>query len=127
MPVVIVAYSGGYLPAVYSLTVGGENGRVRGVVLLDALYGEKDKFVSWLEGPGRNAFFVSAYSTSSRDGNLAVAAELQQAGHAVQNALPAILAPGEIAFVDAGSVDHNDFVTSAWGGAPLRDIFSRMR
>ena len=40
MPVVIVAYSGGYLPAVYSLTVGGEGGRVRGVVLLDALYGE---------------------------------------------------------------------------------------
>ena len=83
MPVVIVAYSGGYLPAVYSLTVGGEGGRVRGVVLLDALYGEKDKFVRWVEGPGRSAFFVSAYSTSSRDGNLAIEAELQQAGLAV--------------------------------------------
>ncbi len=127
MPVVIVAYSGGYLPAVYSLTVGGEGGRVRGVVLLDALYGERDKFLSWVEGPGRNAFFVSAYSTSSRDGNLALAAELQQAGIAVQNSLPAMLAPGEVALVDAGAVDHNDFVTSAWGGAPLRDIFSRMR
>ena len=45
----------------------------------------------------------------------------------MQNELPATLAPGEVAFVDAGSVDHNDFVTSAWGGAPLRDIFSRMR
>jgi len=127
MPVVIVAYSGGYLPAVYSLTVGGEGGRVRGVVLLDALYGEKDKFARWVEGPGRKAFFVSAYSTSSRDGNLGIEAELQQAGLTVQNALPATLAPGEIAFVDAGSVDHNDFVTSAWGGAPLRDIFSRIR
>ena len=30
MPVVIVAYSGGYLPAVYSLAVGGDQGRVRG-------------------------------------------------------------------------------------------------
>ena len=88
MPVVIVAYSGGYLPAVYSLTVGGEGGRVRGVVLLDALYGEKDKFVRWVEGPGRGAFFVSAYSTSSREGNLAIEAELQQAGLAVQNQLP---------------------------------------
>src|SRR5208337_2169194 len=67
--VIIVFFSGGYLPAVYSLTVGGEGGRVRGVVLLDALYGEKDKFVRWAEGPGRSAFFVSAYSTSSRDGN----------------------------------------------------------
>jgi hypothetical protein len=127
MPVVIVAYSGGYLPAVYSLTVGGETGRVRGVVLLDALYGERDKFVSWVEGPGRNAFFVSAYSTSSREGNMAIEAELQQAGLKTADSLPATLSPGEIAFVDAGMVDHNDFVTSAWGGAPLRDIFSRMR
>lgn len=127
MPVVIVAYSGGYLPAVYSLTVGGEGGRVRGVVLLDALYGEKDKFVRWVAGPGRDAFFVSAYSTSSRDGNMAVEAELQQAGLPVQNELPSQLAPGEVAFVDAGTIDHNDFVTSAWGGAPLRDIFSRIR
>ena len=127
MPVVIVAYSGGYLPAVYSLAVGGAEGRIRGLVLLDALYGERDKFVSWVEGPGRNAFFVSAYSTSSREGNMAVEAELQQAGLKTEDALPASLSPGEIAFVDAGTVDHNDFVTSAWGGAPLRDIFSRMR
>ena len=57
MPVVIVAYSGGYLPAVYSLTVGGDAGRVRGVVLLDALYGERDKFVSWAEGAGPQRLF----------------------------------------------------------------------
>ncbi len=50
MPIVIVAYSGGYLPAAYSLAVGGDSGRVRGLVLLDALYGERDKFVSWARG-----------------------------------------------------------------------------
>ena len=126
MPVVVVAYSGGYLPAVYSLAVGGDGGRVRGLVLLDALYGERDKFVSWAEGPGRGAFFVSAYSTSSRAGNEAVRAELQAAGVPTVSGLPAELSPGVVAFVDAGSVDHNDFVTSAWGGAPLRDIFSRI-
>ena len=54
MPVVIVAYSGGYLPAAYSLAVGGAGSRVRGVALLDALYGERDKFVNWIEGPGRH-------------------------------------------------------------------------
>src|ERR1700684_2600623 len=37
MPIVIVAYSGGYLPAAYSLAVGGDSGRVRGVVLSRAL------------------------------------------------------------------------------------------
>ena len=126
MPVVIVAYSGGYLPAAYSLAVGGDQGRVRGLVLLDALYGERDKFVSWAEGPGRNAFFVSAYSTSSQAGNDAVRAQLEAKGVPVASGLPAELRPGVVAFVDAGSVDHNDFVTSAWGGAPLRAIFSRI-
>ena len=33
---------------------------------------------------------------------------------------------GVVAFVDAGQVDHNDFLTSAWGGAPLRDILARI-
>ena len=126
MPVVIVAYSGGYLPAVYSLTVGGAGGRVRGVVLLDALYGERDRFVNWVEGPGRSAFFVSAYSTSSREGNDAIRSELERAGISAQSSLPTSLSPGVVAFVDAGAIDHNDFVTSAWGGAPLRDIFARI-
>ena len=102
MPVVIVAYSGGYLPAAYSLAVGGDQGRVRGVVLLDALYGERDKFVSWVEGPGRNAFFVSAYSASSKEGNEAIRAELEADGVQTVSGLPAALTPGVVAFVDAG-------------------------
>ena len=127
MPVIIVAYSGGYLPAAYSLAVGGDGSRVRGLVLLDALYGEREKFANWAEGPGRNAFFVSAYSNSSQAGNDAVRAKLEAAGVPVVSSLPAELSPGVVAFIDAGSVAHNDFVTSAWGGAPLRDIFSRIR
>ena len=58
---------------------------------------------------------------------MAVEAELQQAGLTVVDSLPATVLPGAIAFVDAGGVDHNDFLTSAWGGAPLRDIFARIR
>jgi len=126
MPVVIVAYSGGYLPAVYSLAVGGAQGRVRGVVLLEALYGERDKFVNWVEGPGRHGFFISAYSTSSKEGNEALRAELEQAGVRAESGLPSSLSPGVVAFVDAGQVDHNDFLTSAWGGTPLRDILARI-
>ena len=122
MPVVIVAYSGGYLPAVYSLAVGGDQGRIRGVVLLDALYGERDKFVRWVEGPGRNAFFVSAYSTSSREGNEAIRAELEADGVPTVSGLPAALSQASSPSSTPGTVDHNDFVTSAWGGTPLRDI-----
>ena len=99
---------------------------MHGLVLLDALYGERDKFVRWVEGPGRNAFFVSAYSTSSKEGNEAIRAKLEADGVQTVSGLPPALTPGVVAFVDAGTVDHNDFVTSAWGGAPLRDIISRI-
>ena len=46
MPVVIVSYSGGFVTAAYSLQVGGLGSRVKGVVLLDSLYGEIDKYSS---------------------------------------------------------------------------------
>ena len=69
LPVVIVAYSGGYYPAAWVLRHGGLGDRLRGVILLDALYGELDKFADWIERHGA-AFFFSAYSRSSRDENV---------------------------------------------------------
>ncbi len=71
MPIVIVGYSGGFLPTAWSLEVGGISDRVRGVVLLDAVYGEMDKFASWIESH-RSGFFVSSYTryTARRDREL---------------------------------------------------------
>ena len=126
MPVVIIAYSGGYLPAAYSLEYGGAGGRVRGVVLLDALFGEPDKFADWVQRESSQAFFVSAYSASSRNQNLALESRLRSAGVAVDDRLPDSLHSGVVAFVDASSASHDDFVTAAWTGNPLTDILSRM-
>ena len=61
MPVILVGYSGGFVPTAWSLEVGGLGNRVRGVFLLDAVYGELDKFASWIEN-NRSGFFVSAYT-----------------------------------------------------------------
>ena len=61
MPIIIVGYSGGFLPTAWSLEVGGLGNRVRGVFLLDAVYGELDKFASWIEN-NRSGFFVSSYT-----------------------------------------------------------------
>jgi len=71
MPIVIVGYSGGFLPTAWSLEVGGISDRVRGVFLLDAVYGELDKFASWIENH-RSGFFVSSYThyTARRDQEL---------------------------------------------------------
>jgi hypothetical protein len=127
MPVIIVAYSGGYLPAAFVLAQGGATDRVRGVVLLDALYGEQDKFADWIMREHNRAFFVSAYSRSSRDQNEALRQRLLQAGISTQDRLPQNLGPGVVAFVDAGDVDHLAFVNSAWTSDPLRDVLARVQ
>ena len=126
MPVILVAYSGGYLPAAFALAQGGAAERVRGVVLMDALYGEEDKFVDWIERSRDRAFFVSAYSKSSRQQNDALRQRLADAGVATQSGMPERLGPGVVAFVDAGDADHLAFVSSAWTGDPLRDVLTRV-
>jgi hypothetical protein len=126
MPVILVAYSGGYLPAAFALAEGGASERVRGVVLLDALYGEEDKFVDWIERSHNHAFFVSAYSKSSHDQNEALRQRLADAGVETQSGMPDRLGPGVVAFVDAGDADHLAFVNSAWTSDPLRDVLTRV-
>jgi hypothetical protein len=126
MPVILVAYSGGYLPAAFALAQGGAAERVRGVVLLDALYGEEDKFVDWIERAHDRAFFVSAYSKSSHEENEALRRRLADAGVATQDGMPDRLGPGIVAFVDAGDADHIGFVNSAWTSDPLRDVLARV-
>ena len=48
LPVVIVAYSGGYYPTRWALHHGGIGDRLRGIILLDALYSDYDKFANWI-------------------------------------------------------------------------------
>jgi len=126
MPVVIVAYSGGFLSAAYSLHVGGLGSRVIGVVLLDALYGELDKFSSWvLENP--SAFFVSAYThyTKRRDDELARI--LREKGVPISHQLDGALKPGTIAFLESGEgARHRDYVTLAWTEHPVKDVLQRV-
>jgi hypothetical protein len=126
MPVIIVAYSGGYEAAAYSLAEGGAGDRVRGVILLDALYGEVDKFARWVAASRGGAFFVSAFSTSTHDQNAALRAQLQRDGIAVEDGLPDELRPGVVAFVDSGDVNHDDFVNVAWTSDPLSAVLSRV-
>ena len=61
MPIVIVAYSGGFGPTLSVLDRGGVRSRVRGWVLLDALYGGTDKFADWIT-ENRSTFFVSSFT-----------------------------------------------------------------
>jgi hypothetical protein len=128
MPVVLVAYSGGYNPAAYALALGGAGHRVHGVILLDALYGEEDKFIDWIERARRSAFFLSAYSLSSADGNGDVEAELKADHLDVTDTMPRRLTAGTVTFIAATdpSIVHDDFVTAAWVPQPLAWVLSHV-
>ncbi|MBR0792730.1 alpha/beta hydrolase [Bradyrhizobium manausense] len=126
MPIVIVGYSGGFLPTAWSLEVGGISDRVRGVVLLDAVYGEMDKFASWIESH-RSGFFVSSYThyTARRDRELM--AMLRQKGISVSEDMDRPLRPGSVVFVETGDgITHRDYVNRAWTQYPLKDVLVKM-
>jgi pimeloyl-ACP methyl ester carboxylesterase len=126
MPVMLVAYSGGYLATAWCVHHGGANNRVRGVVLLDALYGELDKFENWVT-TNRNTFFVSAYLGSTRARNLELQRILSDRKLPVMTALDEKLRPGSVIILPGGAGDnHTDFANSAWGSNPVTDLLNRL-
>lgn len=126
MPVVIVGYSGGFLPTAWSLEVGGISDRVRGVVLLDAVYGELDKFASWIESH-RNSFFVSSYTHYTARRTRELMSMLREKGIAVSEDMDGPLRPGSAVFVETGEgITHRDYVTLAWTRNPVKDVLVKM-
>ncbi|WP_072393474.1 alpha/beta hydrolase [Hyphomicrobium sp. CS1GBMeth3] len=125
-PVIFVAYSGGYLAAASSAMKGGINKRLRGVVLLDALYGEIGKFASWIESD-RSAFFVSAYLGSTLQKNAELADILSARAIDYKTELDHPLHQGDIALLAGGeNVTHRSFVTEAWVDNPIEDLLRRL-
>src|ERR1700704_2162541 len=98
MPVVIVGYSGGFVPTAWSLEVGGLGNHVRGVFLLDAVYGELDKFTSWIVN-NRSGFFVSSYTHYTKRHDHELMQMLKEKGIAVSEAIGGPLRPGSVVFV----------------------------
>jgi hypothetical protein len=126
MPIVIVGYSGGFLPAAFSLDVGGVTDRIRGVVLLDAVYGQLDKFAGWI---ARNptGFFVSSYTRNTARHDRELMSMLRDKGIAVSEDIDRPLRPGSVVFVETPEgVGHRDYVTSAWTRDPIRDVLTKM-
>jgi hypothetical protein len=118
--VVIVAYSGGYHSAAYALERGGANHRVKGVILMDALYGDEDKFANWFAARRRQAFLLSAYTDSTKDENATLQGLLAKKRIPFTKTMPRTLSPGTAAFIGTGGLDmHGDFVTRAWQTDPL--------
>lgn len=58
-PIFLAAFSGGYKAVAYVLDRGGVPGRIKGVILLDALYEDVDKFEKWAREHLAEGFLVS--------------------------------------------------------------------
>jgi hypothetical protein len=125
MPVVIVAYSGGFGPLLSVLAHGGVRPRIRGLVLLDALYGGFDQFADWIAA-NRSTFFVSSYTPYTARHNAELEHLLDERGVAYSSELRSDHLRGTVTFLPAGNVMHRDFVTHAWADNPLEDILVRM-
>ena len=126
MPIVIVGYSGGFVPAAWSLEVGGITNRVRGVFLLDAVYGELDKFASWIE-KNRTGFFVSSYTRYTKRRDQELIWMLRDKGITVSETMDGPLRPGSVVFVQTrDGITHRDYVTQAWTDHPVREVLMKM-
>ena len=125
LPIVIVAYSGGYYPTIFSLEQGGATQRIKGVVLLDALFGEGERFADWITEHHKRVFFASAYSAASKAENLALKTYLTRKALRFP-AWPVRLTKGTVCFIDATKAVHDDFVSQAWVDDPLAQILGRI-
>lgn len=124
MPIILVGYSGGYVPTAWSLSRGGLGDRVKGVVLLDGLYGEISKFASWISR-NRTGFFLSAYAGSTKWRNVSLQRQLAKRSKAYGTELPKTFGPGSVTFLEVME-RHRHYVTRAWTNYPIADLLSRL-
>ena len=125
MPIVLVAYSGGFGPTLSVLARGGAQERIRGLVLLDALYAGIDQFADWI-ADHRSTFFVSSYTPHTAHHNADLEHELNERAVPYSSELRRNHLQGMVTFLPAGDVPHRDFVTHAWTDNPVEDILLRM-
>lgn len=127
MPVVIIAYSGGFMPAAWSADRGGLKQRVKGIVLMDALYGETKKFVNWIT-QNRKGFFVTTYLGSTREHNFELQRLLTEKKIPLRFDLEKKMKPGSAVFLDGGpDSNHRDLMTNAWAPNPVQDLLGRIK
>lgn len=106
-PIILSAFSGGYKSVAYVLDRGGVSERIRGVLLLDALYDDLPIFRRWVEKKLDKSFFSLIYT----DGPVKkmakqLAALRAQKGPGLERNWPAQLAPGRI-YLTASEQAHD--------------------
>lgn len=126
MPIVMVAYSGGFAPAAFCLRDIASTNRVRGVVLLDAAYGELETYALWAAREHKSGgFFVSSYTLSTKGHNNDLKHMLAAKGVPFSNDESKV--GRGVTFFDTGAdYTHESYVTQAWVEFPIKDVLARI-
>lgn len=66
-PIIVAAYSGGYRTAGQVLKHGGIEGRIAGLVMLDAFFADARLYAGWLARNHHRAFLYALYTRSSME------------------------------------------------------------
>jgi hypothetical protein len=66
-PVVIAAYSGGYRTAAQIIGRGGIEGRIEGLIMLDAFFADAGLYAGWFARNHHRAFLYALYTRSSME------------------------------------------------------------
>ena len=101
--------------------------RLAGIVLIDAIYAEEDRFADWIARNRDHAFLFSAYTKSAAAQQRDLRGLLDDARRPLHPEAPKRLAPGTVAFLATDpDLDHNDLVTHAWVNDPLAWTLARI-
>ncbi|HUT48120.1 MAG TPA: hypothetical protein VM325_02175 [Alphaproteobacteria bacterium] len=128
-PVVLVAFSGGYLPLAKALSTsdGGSRlvERIEGIVLLDAIYGELPLIDGWLEARSGRVFLVGLYGRQSRRRTLDLFSRWDDRRMTYKQRLPRRIQRGTVSLARVRT-DHPAIVNDGPPRDPIAAILRRL-
>ena len=124
MPIVIVAYSGGFAP---TLSVPNQAASDRACAAwFCSMHCMAEPASSGWIAHSKSSFFVSSYTPHTEHRNIDLEHLLRKRSVPYSSQLRDSHLQGMVTFLPAGEVSHRDFVTHAWGDNPIKDILLRM-
>ncbi len=124
-PVILSAFSGGYRSVAFSLTRGGLGTRLKGVLLLDAIYGDIRLFSQWILERWHDGFFVSLYGPSTERWHEELKTALLQRHRRPSPRLPARIRQGTHSLISV-QTEHNDLPLQGPPAKPLLVMLKRL-
>ena len=95
-------------------------------MLFDAIYGDLDRFETWISNQWEWGFFVALYSPSTEPGTRDLAARVARRGIRHRTEFPERFGSGTLAFVPV-LTDHHDVPKDGPPTWPVAEALKRMR